>query len=31
MINFDFENECYGCRACESICPKNAFTMKPNA
>ena len=24
------DNTCYGCRACEQICPKNAITMKPN-
>lgn len=25
------EKSCYGCGACESICPKKAITMKPNS
>lgn len=31
MIDFDFENQCYGCRACENRCPKKAITMQLNA
>ena len=29
-INFDFENNCYGCRNCENICPKKAIKMINN-
>lgn len=27
MINFDFSEKCYGCRACENICPVAAIQM----
>lgn len=30
VINFDFENNCYGCRNCENICPKKAIKMINN-
>ena len=30
VINFDFENNCYGCRNCENICPKKAIKMIKN-
>lgn len=31
MINFDFDKQCYGCRACENICGRSAITMKYNS
>lgn len=31
MINFNFDKQCYGCRACENICPAKAITMQFNA
>lgn len=31
MINFDLEKKCYGCRACESACPKQAISMELNS
>lgn len=30
MINFDFEKNCYGCRNCENVCPKQAIEIKEN-
>ena len=34
MRDFVYTNksieECYGCKACEQICPKNAITMSEN-
>ena len=30
MLKFDLEQNCYGCGACASICPKHAIEMKPN-
>lgn len=30
MINFDFNKNCYGCKACVNICPNNAILMKKN-
>ena len=31
MINITDPKNCCGCTACESICGKNAITMKPDA
>ncbi len=28
MIDFNFEQNCYGCGACEYVCPTNAIKMK---
>lgn len=30
MIDFDFNQKCYGCSCCKNICPKNAITMVYN-
>ena len=30
MISFDFDKNCYGCKACEAVCPKKAISMKTN-
>ena len=30
VINFNFENNCYGCRNCENICPQKAIKMVEN-
>ena len=30
MINFDFDKQCYGCRACENVCNLNAIRMQTN-
>lgn len=30
MLDFNREENCYGCGACAYICPKHAITMKPN-
>lgn len=30
MINFEFNQYCYGCGACENICPVNAIDMMQN-
>ena len=30
MLDFDLEQHCYGCGACEAVCPKKAITMKAN-
>lgn len=30
MINFDFNEKCYGCRNCENICPKGAIEIIEN-
>ncbi len=30
MINFDFNQNCYGCRNCENICPKEAIKITEN-
>lgn len=30
-INFNFEENCYGCRNCENICPKAAIKMIENS
>ncbi len=30
MIEFDFNENCYGCRNCENICPKNAIQIVEN-
>ena len=30
MLNYDFNNRCYGCGACIDICPVNAISMKEN-
>lgn len=34
MKEFVFDNKiqdlCYGCRACEQVCPRNAISMQPN-
>lgn len=31
MLDFDLEQHCYGCGACEAVCPKKAITMKANS
>jgi coenzyme F420-reducing hydrogenase beta subunit len=31
MINISNKNDCCGCTACASICPRNAITMKPDS
>ena len=31
MINFNFDKQCYGCRACENVCNLNAIRMQTNA
>ncbi|MCI5656056.1 MAG: Coenzyme F420 hydrogenase/dehydrogenase, beta subunit C-terminal domain [Ruminococcus sp.] len=31
MIDFNFDKQCYGCRACENICVRKAITMKYNS
>ena len=31
MIHIDKATDCCGCTACESICPKDAITMQPDA
>lgn len=30
MIQFDFNEECYGCGACAEVCPTHAITMEEN-
>lgn len=30
MIDFNFNNKCYSCGACVSICPQNVITMSAN-
>lgn len=30
MISFDFNKHCYGCGACENICPANSIKLVPN-
>lgn len=30
MINFDFDKDCYSCGLCETSCPTQAITFKPN-
>lgn len=30
MIDFDFENNCYGCKNCENICPTGAIKLVEN-
>lgn len=30
MIDFNFDDKCYGCSACESICPKSCIKMIQN-
>lgn len=30
MLNYNFNNKCYGCGACVDICPVNAISMKEN-
>lgn len=31
MIDLSYKEECCGCSACVSVCPKNAIQMKPDA
>lgn len=31
MLDFDFGQNCYGCGACEYVCPKQAITLKADA
>lgn len=31
FLQTDLLQECYGCRACEKICPKSAISIKPNS
>lgn len=31
MIDFPFNEECYGCGLCEEVCPVHAITMQENA
>lgn len=30
MIDFDFDKNCYGCKACKDICPQNAIKFEKN-
>ena len=30
MIDFNFDQNCYGCAACASVCPTHAISMKHN-
>ena len=31
MIDFNFDKQCYGCRACENVCSVNAISIHQNA
>lgn len=30
MLNFDINENCYGCGVCRDVCSRNAITMRPN-
>lgn len=30
MIDFNFDEKCYGCGACSDVCPRNAISMVIN-